>query len=168
MHHKIGILRFPHNKPEPIVWMGSMNALGHYSSDEIMQRSQSQELYDCLAQLLKLGMMEAALSGRKLATAIQDYLVRRLNAVCPNHNKKMRLKFARKTRFRSYFLSCPNWSTDGCENTCAVDIELLNEAFQSIDGQCTTEGCNGGVEARIGRGGVYLKCTEGHFVDLAL
>lgn len=166
MHHKIALIRFAEDAEEPIIWKGSMNTLGHYSSTELMDRTRSKVLYDCLAGLLKLGQMQAALVGSGLAEEIEAFLRDELQAVCPAHGLPMRLKFGRNAKFRSYFMGCPEWQS-GCKQTIKVDVACLNKALTTLDARCLESDCDCPVEARTGRVGVYLKCADGHFVNLA-
>lgn len=166
MHHKLAILRFPNNKQEPVIWMGSMNILAHRGSEELMQRTQSAKLYDCIADLLKLNELEARLSAQQFTLQLEAALRDNLGAVCRKHGVPMVLKCAKK-KFRSYFMSCPNWRA-GCP-TVNVGVDELNAALRQMGAVCTQGACGSPIEAKRGRTGVYLKCRDGgHFVNLAV
>lgn len=167
MHHKLAILRFPNDDEEPVVWKGSMNALGHYSSEELMDRTQSMGLYGCLANLLKLEQLRAALGGRSLMTEVEAFLRNDLRAICSIHGNPMQLKLARNAKYKSFFMSCPKWRDQNCRNTINVDVDSLNKALIAVNAKCSQQECGAALEARNGRTGIYIKCSQGHFANIS-
>ena len=167
MHHKLALLNFPsEHKSEPIVWKGSMNVLGHYSSEELMDRIQSREIYSRISELLKFGQLQDQLRGKDLIAQLEKSLQQQLDAVCPAHGKQMQLRSSRKGNWTSFFMACPTWRQTRCDRTLNVGIDALNAALAAIDARCTSDGCDSPIEARRGRTGIYFKCTSGHFVNL--
>lgn len=166
MHHKLALLRFPpEHTIEPIVWKGSMNVLGHYSSEELMDRMQSQEIYNRVSSLLKLNQQQDRLRSMKLVAQLEKILQQRLGAVCPTHSLPMRLRCSQgRGKGTSYFMGCPAYPK--CNNTVNVDTNALNAAFKVINACCTDDGCDSPIEARRGRYSIYIKCTSGHSVNL--
>jgi hypothetical protein len=168
MHHKVAFLRFPSGSGiSTIIWHGSMNALGHYKSGELMDRIQSDELYRCKAELLKLAALEESLDGHIIVAQIETILRKKLKANCPTHQTPMVLKFSRNSKYPSFFLSCPNWKKGQCPTT-DVSVDVLNEVFESAGIHCTKEGCHAPLQAYKGKKGVYLRCTDRHFVNLGI
>ena len=166
MHHKVAILEFPDQLEQPIIWKGSMNPLGYYSSEELMDRTQSDELYGYISKILKLEKLRSALNNVEIAIALTLQLRKKLNAYCEKHNLPMDLKFGHRAKYPSFFMGCRRWK-DGCY-PINVELDLLNEVLAEINVRCTQQSCNAKVEAKKGSKGVYLRCSEGHFVNLGI
>lgn len=167
MHHKLALLEFPSGiDAEPIVWKGSMNVLGHYRSEELMDRIQSRELYDRVCDLIRLADLRARLDGQSLFAQVEGILQQELHATCQTHNQAMRLRSSRGKKRTSFFMGCPTWKDTHCDQTVNVNADSLNRALQAVDARCMSDDCDRPLEARHGRAGIYFRCTAGHFANL--
>ncbi len=168
-HHKLAFLEYPQEsdrRSEPVIWIDSKRILGHRSGWETMLRIQSRNVYSVFASIIGLEDRRKHVPVHVLISKLENTLQRQLQAICPVHKLHMKLRFSVRSSKKSFFMCCPTWSKSRCDQKMNVSVEELNKALEFIRATCLEPGCDAPLDARRGREGIYIRCSEGHYVPL--